>query len=596
MTELCRREPDPDVYRAAIDSGYSELQARIIANRLSELPPGQFQEHIAPSLQQLDAPYLLPDIAPAAARISKAIIDGEHLILVSDHDADGATGHAVAKAALLEVMGVEPERVHSYLSHRLREGYGVSDALCERMLEQLQDVPRPALMVTIDQGSADQARIARLKEEGIETVVTDHHAIPEEGVPAAAVACVNPVSPGAEFPDKQIAGCHVIWLVMCAVRKVLIEAGRLQPDARKMAPYLDWVATGTAADCVGLAMSRNNRAVMRYGLWLMNTRPRPCWSAIREVARMKDGPISATDVAFMIAPRINASGRVDDARLSLDLLMEDDHSEALGLATRLEAANTERKTIQRELTTAGLELAAEQDKEQVSGIVVFFENGHTGVHGVTASRLVEAYGRPVVCFSPKQGSAELISGSFRSVPGVHIRNALVRANELAPGAIKFFGGHEGAAGATIEAFELPRFTDAFRTAVSEQRCGTTMRPVVNTDGPLDQPWGPEQLRELDELEPFGREFEPPVFDGYFTIENLKAIGDGTHITFDGVNKPGNRFKFIWFNAKVNAEDPFPAANGDLARVAYTIKANTFRGNTSAQNVVRYLHVHQGAAA
>ena len=575
-----------------MENGYSQLQARIIASRLRSLPTTPLGQHISPSLQQLDPPSLLPDIELAAGRIAGAIIRGEHLVLVSDHDADGATGHAVARATLLDVMGVPAERVHSYLSHRLLEGYGVSDALCDRMLAEMQDIPRPAVVITIDQGSADQRRIARLKEEGFETVVTDHHAIPEEGVPADAFACVNPVRKDSRFPDKQVAGCHVIWLVMCATRKALINSGHLPPDAGKMAPYLDWVATGTAADCVGLAMSRNNRAVMRYGLWLMNTRPRPCWSALLEVARWKDKPMGAVDVAFTIASRINASGRVDDARLSLDLLLEQDHSQALGLAAQLEAANTERKSIQRELTKVGMEIAAEQDRDKVTGIVVFFENGHPGIHGVTASRLCEAFGRPVACFSPKRGSAELISGSFRSIRGVHIRDALVRANALAPGAIEHFGGHEGAAGATIKGFELERFTQAFRAAVAEQRDGGDMAPFVLTDGPLLAPWPPEQLAELDELEPFGREFESPVFDGYFSIRNPKPMGDGTHFRFEGINKHGHAFEFVWFSARTSPDDPPPLRARAQARIAFTVSANTYRGTTRTQHIVSYLEINQ----
>lgn len=575
-----------------MEAGYSPFQSKVIANRMRDIPAEEMRAHVAPSLQQLDPPYLLPDIGKAAARIAEAVIGGQHLVLVSDHDADGADGHAVAKAALIEVMGVPEERVHSYLSHRLKEGYGVSDALTDRMLGELESVPKPALAITIDQGSTDQARIHRLLEQGIETVVTDHHGIPEEGIPSSAVACVNPVRADSEFPDKQIAGCHVIWLVMCAVRKLLIDMGHIQAESASMAQYLDWVATGTAADCVGLSASRNNRAVMRYGLWLMNTRPRPCWSAIREVARLDNGLLSAIDVAFMIASRINASGRIDDARLSLDLLMEKDHTRALDLATQLEQANKERKAIQRELTAAGLEIGAEQDKRQESAIVVFFENGHTGVHGVAASRLVEAFGRPVACFSPKQGSSELISGSFRSIEGVHMRAALARAAELEPGCITTFGGHAGAAGAVVPGFELIRFTTAFRAAVSEQKSAESMRPVVFTDGPLETPCTLNHIQELGELEPYGREFDPPTFDGYFRVLTMKAMGDGTHLMFTAENKLGHTFDFVWFNAKVDPADSNPLNLADQVRIAFTIRANTFRGTTRVQHLVKYVEPFQ----
>ncbi|UJJ60654.1 DHH family phosphoesterase, partial (plasmid) [Rhodanobacter denitrificans] len=293
------RPIDPDVLARAQAEGFTDLQARIIAARI-RAPTTTIRDLIAPSVRMIDSPDLLPDIDVAANAIADAVMDpAMHLAGVFDHDADGADAGAVFLLALTEYFGVPSERIVLLQSHRQREGYGVSDAFVERIVE---DLPRPCLIVTGDQGSGDEPRLARLKAAGFLAVVTDHHGVEGKG-PPSALACVNPAREDSQFADPLIAGVHVMWLTMCAVRQQLMRRGRLPADAPTLAPLLAWSAVGTTADAVSLARSHNNRAVIRYGLRLINASTRAPWQAMRKVMK-KDGPFCTKDISHGLGPRI----------------------------------------------------------------------------------------------------------------------------------------------------------------------------------------------------------------------------------------------------------------------------------------------------
>lgn len=590
---ILQREQHPDVHQAAVEAGYSPLQARILAGRLKGWVGDSIRDHVSPSLSQLDPPDLLPDIATAAARIARAIIEGEHLISASDHDCDGSNSNSIIYTALTDFFNVPKERVHVFLSHRLKEGYGISDTLTDRMLEQLASIPRPAVLVTSDQGSTDEARFKRIKAEGIDIIVTDHHGVPESGPPPSALACVNPNRADSQFPDRAIAGCHVAWLTMCAVRRVLIACQYLPNNAPSLAPLLCWASLGTSADCVSMATSRNNRAILRYGMWLMNNRPRECWKSLAVVSGI-NGQIKDMDLSHLFGPRINASGRIDDAKISLQFLVEQDPLLSIEMAQQLNTLNTERKQIQKQLVTEGLDSADEQANAGEPAIVVFYPEGHTGVHGITASRYVEAFGRPVVCFSPKHGQPDIISGSFRSIPGVHIRQALQWVSTAHPDLLLTWGGHEGAAGATIRAPDLEAFTDAFRAAVALQKDPATMGPLIYSDGPLEGPPTLDDIADIEAIGPYGRDFDPPSFDGRFNVSEVRAVGDGRHLKLVLADDAGQAYQAIWFGARESSEEPMPLRLGQRITVIYQIKENTFRGRTTIDLQIRHvetLHDH-----
>jgi len=574
------RPVSQSVMQAAITAGYTRLQSRVIAGRLGDGDAGKVSLLVRPQLSAIDAPDRLPDIGVAADAVANAVMQGIPLILLSDFDCDGASGHSVLKFALRDYFGVPEDHIHSYIGHRLREGYGVSESVTQRILET---APRPAVVITADQGSSDHARIEKLRDHGFMTVVTDHHGVPAQGPPSAALACVNPVRADSTFADPYIAGVHVAWLLCCAVRQRLIDRGHLPADAPRLGGLLDLVALGTMADCVDLARSPNNRAVLTRGLALMNAPDaRPVWRALYQVSRCS-GSITAATLGFTFGPIINARGRLDCALGAVDLLMCDDEEEAKRLASILVEHNNERKQVQSQMLRRILPLAEQQAMDGCTAITVFDSEGHPGVHGVCAARLVEAYGRPAAYFSPKQGS-DYITASLRTVPGFHIRNALAQIAESHPDDLIAWGGHAGAGGVTLKREGLERFTTAFNAIAARALTAWTLGPRVLTDGELDQIPSLELFNELAVLEPFGRQWESPVFRAEGRILTLRPVGDGTHLKLLLGIGP-NRFDAIWFGAVRDGVGPVEM--GQVVRLAFELDANTFRDETRLQLRVRH---------
>ncbi|HEU0196991.1 MAG TPA: DHHA1 domain-containing protein [Nevskiaceae bacterium] len=566
-----------DVALAAAKDGYTPLQARILAARLTS--PDRLAG-IAGHLRDLDPPATLPDIDLAADAIAIAITDPTRVLsCVTDHDCDGACAHFVLMSAMLGDFHLRPDRFMPFITHRMREGYGVSDAATTRMLA---DIPQNALLITADQGSTDEARIARLKaERGVTTIVTDHHGIPEEGPPKSALACVNPVRKDSSY-DPHVAGCMVAWLTMCAVRTKLIEQGWLRPDAPSLAHLLDVVAVGTCADAVDLATSKNNRIVMTYGLRLMNRdNARPCWKALHQVMR-KTTPFTVRDLGFGICPRINAIGRIGDAMASVNLLAAATYDEALPLAQALDEDNRKRREIQHAMTDTALEIGAKLAADGKPALVVHLPEGHAGVHGIVASRLLEIHGRPTCCLSPDPNDPNAVRGSLRSIPEVDIRAALAEAAKSLPGLR--FGGHPGAAGVTLQVRDIPVFADALCAAVAQQVDIAKLHGHIDTDGELPSSPSMSVIAEIEALEPYGRAFEPPRFDGVFTVVRVKQVGDGSHIKLSLQADDGTVCDAIWFHAKA-ADAPLPFGPETRKRVIYSLETNTYRGESRAQLTV-----------
>jgi single-stranded-DNA-specific exonuclease len=566
-----RRPIDAGLKQAAISAGYSDLQAAILAARLPAAAANDVRGHVTPSLAQLDPPDRLPDIGVAARRIADFVMDpAQRAILVSDHDVDGITGHAVLRTAFIEYFGVEARRVGGVLSHKRKEGFGVSEALLERLCAQY---PPPALCITIDQGSQDEARFARMRQMGYEVCVTDHHTVHEP--PQSAMACVNPTRLDSQFPDKCISGCHVAFLVACAVRRELIARGHLPPTVPSLTGLLDLVGASAVADAVSIARSVNNRAVIRNGLALMNRTPRPAWAAMRAILKKEDD-FTEQDMAMAIAPRINALSRMGDALPGVKLLRTHDYPTALELAAHADRENQARKVVEQQMLDCALVDAATQAKSGRHVVVVHLRQGISSVHGISASRLVEAFGRPACCLSPKFGHAGILTGSLRSIPGIDIHQALDRAAQLDPSASLAHGGHSGAAGVTLEEGKVKEFADALNQAVGEQCDLSQANPVLLSDGELDRAPDQALLDEITALGPYGREFEAPLFEGDYTIVSVRAVGDGTHLKLTLAAADGSVQDAIWFRAMRHGEAA-PIAAGQRARLLFSVASNFFRG-------------------
>ncbi|WP_411793604.1 single-stranded-DNA-specific exonuclease RecJ [Halomonas sp. A29] len=579
---LLLRPRNEALYARALAEGLTELQARVLAGRLADYD-GELAPLTQPSLRYLEHPERLADGRRAAERIAQAVVDGEHIGILTDYDVDGITSHVVIRRTLVELFGVPESRLHSLIGHRIHDGYGISLPLVERTLRLK---PRPSLVITADCGSSDEPRIARLKAAGIDVVVSDHHALPVEGPPASAHAVVNPTRNDCQYPDRTIAGCMVAWLVMSLTRSVLIEWGAIPEATPKLSAWLAYVALGTVADCVSLGASPTNRAVVSHGLTLINRMEAACWRAMAARLGEDSVPFSAETLAFQMGPRINARSRLDDPYAALHFMLAADDTTAIRHLQTLDDDNQSRKAIEAEMVEEARALALSQLETDQPALVIFLDSGHPGVQGIVASRLVQSYGRPALVLTPAAAPG-MLTGSGRSIEALHLRDALQRTFELAPEALPRFGGHRGAAGVGVPVEQLETFQAAFLQAVGEQLGGTELYPHVLTDGALT----PEQfqlatLLELEALGPYGREFDAPLFDGEFLVESMRSVGaDGTHLSMH-LSTGATSLKAIWFRALTPGELP-PFNMGDRLRCAYRLNRNRWRGQESLQLMVEY---------
>ncbi|MDR5859089.1 DHH family phosphoesterase [Halomonas eurihalina] len=576
------RPRDAAVEQRALAEGLTPLQARILAGRLGgytdELAP-----LVAPSLRYLAHPERLQDGRRAAERIARAVTEGEHIGILTDYDVDGITSHVVIRRTLNELFGIPENRLHSLIGHRIHDGYGISLPLVERTLSLS---PRPSLVITADCGSSDEPRIARLREAGIDVVVSDHHALPTEGPPASAFATVNPTRDDCTYPDPTIAGCMVAWLVMSLTRSVLIEWGVLEPATPKLSPWLSYVALGTVADCVSLGGSAANRAVVAHGLTLINRMEAACWRTMAQRLGDDSLPFDAETLAFQMGPRINARSRLDDPYAALHFMLAADDATAARHLETLDQDNQSRKAIEAEMTERARGLAMGELEAGAPLLVVLLEDGHPGVQGIVASRLVQAFGRPALVLTPAVQPG-MLTGSGRSIEALHLRDALQRAYELAPASLPRFGGHRGAAGVGVPREAFDDFRQALLQAVSEQLGETELGPRVFTDGELEaDQLALETLDELEALGPFGREFDAPLFEGVLRAESLRTVGaDGSHLMLE-LSSGATSVRAIWFRALTPGEMPAFDA-GDLLRCAYKLNRNRWRGRESLQLIIEH---------
>ncbi|MCB8890521.1 single-stranded-DNA-specific exonuclease RecJ [Vreelandella malpeensis] len=579
---LTPRPLDEAVYARAQQEGLSELQARLLASRL----PGYTEPLaplVSPSLRYLAHPEKLADARRGAERIARAVAEGESIGILTDYDVDGITSHVVIRRTLVELFGVPQSKLHSLIGHRINDGYGISLPLVERTLALS---PRPSVVITADCGSSDEPRIARLKAAGIDVVVSDHHALPLAGPPESAYACINPTRDDCDYPDKTIAGCMVAWLLMSLARGVLIEWGELSPATPKLSPWLSYVALGTVADCVSLGASPANRAVVSHGLTLINRMDAACWRAMAARLGTDSVPFSAETLAFQMGPRINARSRLDDPYAALHYMLAESDVVANRQLEVLDQDNQSRKAIEADMADEAKRLALPAIEAGEPAVVVFLEDGHAGVQGIVASRLVQAFGRPAVVLT-RAAAPHMLTGSGRSIEGLHLRDALARTFELAPEALPRFGGHAGAAGVGLAEEQYEAFKAAFLQAVVEQLGETPRTPQLLTDGTL----GAAQLNlatldEIDALGPFGREFEAPLFQGEFIVEALRPVGgEGIHLMLELSQGPVT-CKAIWFRALTPGELPAFGV-GDTLACAFKLNRNRWRGRESLQLMIEY---------
>lgn len=579
-----QRPVDPSIYKDAQGLGLTALQAKIVAGRAGGYS-GELAHVVSPSLKHLSHPQLLKDCGKAATRIADAVISNRPIAIVTDYDVDGVCAHALLVEALQKFY-FPIDSILSYIGHRLTDGYGLSTNIIDRLLSS--DI-RPEVVITADCGSSDHERIQLLGNAGIDVIVTDHHAIPIEGIPGAAYAVVNPAREDCLYPDGAISGCMVSWLVMCQVRNELIERNYLPEDTPRLGSLLDYVALSTVADAVSL-LSPTNRAVVMSGLDKINTLNKPAWMSLAKLCNKtgySNSQFTAEDLGFLIGPRINAQGRVDDPIKALQFLLSESGTSADNYLEILDKNNMIRKVIEKEMVSAAKLKANELVRQGKKGLVIFEEDFHPGVQGIVASRLVDNYGLPTVVFSRVKEASEL-AGSARTISEIHIREALQKIDSAYPGLILTFGGHKGAAGLKIAADQLAVFAKAFEDVVSENESSIHLKPKVYTDGELgESALSISTIKEMKAVEPFGRGFAEPVFEGIFTIGEIRLLGkEPVHVGMK-LSSGNESHNAIWFRALDNPGDMFCFNTRDTIRCAYKLKKNNYRGKQGVQLIIEH---------
>lgn len=495
---LCGRPKTEDAKALSEALGLPRLVCDVLVSRGFDTPEKAraFLSEEAP----ISPPSLLKNIDAAAQRIRRAVDGGEKIAVFGDYDVDGVCATALMYS-YLESLGAE---VYYKLPNRADEGYG----LCRASIDLIAS-RGITLIITVDNGVSAAEEVAYAAGLGVDVVVTDHH-LPPAMLPDAA-AVVDPQLPGDESPCKALSGVGVAFKVACAVDDT--------PPEELLEWYGDLVAIGTIADIMSL--TGENRAIVCRGVEMLQDSARPGVRALVEVAGLGGRPVSAENVSFGLAPRLNAAGRMDDATASLRLLLADDDEEAAELAAALDSYNQERQKTEREIVDSIAEkIRSDDELSRRRVIVVWGEGYHQGVIGIVASRLVERFGRPAIVFSI---DGEEAKGSGRSVPGFSLYEAIAACGEL----LIRFGGHDAAAGMSVKTEQLQAFSEAIN-AFAAQRHPVMEAPPLRADAPVSLAGlTTDDVAALSALAPFGNGNPAPLF----LLEN--AVLDAVYPVSEG---------------------------------------------------------------
>ena len=492
--------------------GIHPLLARLYAARGI-----QTAEQISTRMEDLIPPAALKGLAEASALLADAIMQGQRICVVADYDADGATACAVAVRGL-RMLGARADRVSYFVPDRFKLGYGLTPAIVDLVAQNAEG--KPDLLVTVDNGIASIDGVAHAKSLGMQVVITDHH-LPSTTLPGAD-AIVNPNQPGCDFPSKNLAGVGVILYTLMGLRQALRQRGWPAADQANLGTLLDIVALGTIADVVPL--DANNRILVANGL--ARIRSRRCCAGILALYAVAGKPpdrAQSTDLGFLLGPRLNAAGRMDDMRIGIRCLLADDMGEALKLAQELDRLNTTRRAVEAQMKSDAASILNQLDIHATAGISLYDPNWHGGVVGILAGRIKEQMHRPTIVFAG-DGSGQ-IKGSGRSIPGLHLRDALDHLTKLYPELILKFGGHAMAAGLAIREADFPLFQQAFDELVDQLLPMEARQQNLAVDGALGE--GDLNLNSARLLAEgiWGQGFPAPVFANKFQILESRLLQD-----------------------------------------------------------------------
>jgi single-stranded-DNA-specific exonuclease len=521
------RATSPHVETLSREAALPLLAAQVLVNR-GILNPQSVGSFLSPRLIQLLDPYLLKDMPAAIDLIVSAMERHDPITIYGDYDADGLT----ATALLFNFLSSLDVPVHAYIPNRLTEGYGLHVKAVERIARR-----GPGLIVTVDCGVSNNHEIAFAAKLGLKVVVTDHHQVDESFTPLCPV--VNPHRADCSFPFKHLTGVGLAFFLVVALRAALRERGgfatRPEPDLKN---YLDLVALGTVADMAPLL--DQNRLLVKAGLDKIRTTQWPGIQAISELAGVTLSSLTAQDLAFRIAPRFNASGRLGDAEIALTALITRDPGHAKEAALQLDRMNSERQRLEREVLDeieATLPSMAELASQRA--LVVTGAGWHRGILGIVASKLLEKYRRPVLVLGVEDGTAV---GSGRSIPGFNLYNALRRLEPL----LDRFGGHKHAAGLALKVSHLERLREEFEHLAREQLSAEDLVHSVDVDAEVSlKDMALESIRRLNSFSPFGSGNPEPLFySGPCHVVESRVVGE-RHLKMK-VRQNGAVFETIGF--------------------------------------------------
>jgi len=559
---ILERQCSDAARQSLVDAGLPPVLARVYAARGIE-SAGALEYRLA----RLTPPAAMAGLDAAAELVATAITAGDLIAVAGDFDCDGATATA-SLHEIISAFGGPPPLV--LIPSRFTHGYGLSPALVDAARDG-----GARLIVTVDNGITAFEAIAHARGIGLPVVVTDHHlpVIRADGaahLPEAA-AIVNPNVPGCAFPWKSTCGAGVAFYLAAAVRAKLRDRGHAGGQVA-LDGLLDLVALGTVADVVPL--ERNNRILVAQGLARIRAGTRPGIAALFRVAGRDVATATAEDLGFIAGPRLNAAGRMATMDLGVQLLIERDPDRADEMARELDGLNRERRTIEAATVDAALNELPDGFDGEARALVFFGETWHEGIVGLVASRLKERFHRPVVALCRAQDGS--IKGSGRSIPGLHMRDALAAVDAACPGMILRFGGHAMASGLSVDGAQVDRFRTEFTRIAGRMVPDDALRQVVWSDGELaGLDLDLELARALRDGGPWGNGFPEPLFHGTFRVRDFRIL-KAAHRALT-VEKDGRVFRAIQFG---NAEQP-----PEEVLLAYRPQVNVWNGKEELQLVV-----------
>jgi len=548
--------------------GISELLATLLIQR-NITSTDSAKSFLFPKLRVVRDPFLLKDMDRAAELTKSFIVEKKKITIYGDYDADGITATSLLYDFFLRLK----IPISFYIPHRLEEGYSLNEKAVREIAEDGTD-----LIITVDCGINSFSEIALAHKLGMEVVVTDHHQLPSGFEPLCPT--INPLRPDSSFPFKELAGVGLAFYLAIAIRSNLREIGFFQnksePDLK---PYLDLVAIGTIADIVPLI--EENRILVKKGLAVLKETRRPGIKALLKVSGIKNNQaITTHDIAFKLAPRLNAMGRLGPATRAVHLLTTDDEVEASSIANQMDSLNAQRQEIQNGIVLECRGKIDEmKDLERHRTIVLSNPQWHRGVVGIVASKIVDEYYRPTLIFTDE---GDLLKGSGRSIDGFDLYNALFDLSDL----LMQFGGHEYAAGITLESKNIEAFCDKFEELARKKIDTKDMIPKIEVDTKLGlESINPQTLKDIEMLLPFGHKNPQPIFwAGPVRVVFSTVVGND-HLKLK-IKEKGTAFDCIAFG-----QAALHPLEGKLVNILFHVEINTWQGMESIQLVIVDLRIN-----